>query len=255
MCVSYKNHLIALWVLCCSITCEAANFGVAPMELELGSKAATGLIKINNLDNVPLQLQVTLNSWHIDDNGISSFQESDDLIYFPRILEIQPKAEQLVRIGIKRKPEDKESAYILFIEELPEINKLDKPENNTADSKQNVNIGILARFGIAVFVKPKEILNDITIADPEMKDGKLKFSVINNGNVHTSVQSVLVKDGKDYSSEMKGGRVLAASKLNFEMHIPTSVCKQTNQLLISLKTKTSKLEPKSELSVNQSQCQ
>ena len=93
----------------CNIAC-AANFGVGPMQITLGQDSKTGLIKVSNNDANSLQLQVRLFTWALNAAGESVYEESEDLVFFPQLLNIQPKDNHLIRVGIKTPPAEKEKS-------------------------------------------------------------------------------------------------------------------------------------------------
>lgn len=247
-----SSVLVLVLILFCNVG-STANFGVGPMQLELGHATGTGLIKINNVDTSTLRLQVSLYSWTLNHDGTPVYEENDDLVFFPQLLDIQPGDERLIRVGIKTPPAEKEKSYILFIEEIPA--SLTKASSQSNDhSSQGVKIAVAARFGIQVFVKPKKVLASADVGEISLDKGLLKFTVFNTGNVHLSIPTISVNGKDDFAKELKGSTLLAESKRAYEVSIPESVCATAGQLDIRVKTSMEKLEPASVFNVDQALC-
>lgn len=207
---------------------SAGNFGVTPIRLDLGRDARTGAVTVtNDSPDAPLNLQVRVLEWTQDAEGKDRYAESKDLTYFPRILTLPPKEKHLVRAGIRVPPKDRERAYRLFIEEIPDLRK--------AEGKGS-QVAIAVRFGVPVFVKPLTEAVEGAIEDVRVAGGKVDVSVRNSGNVHFSIDSVDLKSGELYAQSLPGWYLLPGVARTYSAQIPPDVCMKLGRLDIVVKT-------------------
>ncbi len=143
----WRGTLVAL---CCALlwtgAALAGEFTVNPTRLDLGAAARSGVVTVRNDGKSPLSFQLQAMDWAQDATGKDQYTETRDLIFFPRILTIEPGQEGVVRVGTKTPVVPTEKTYRLFIEELPGTNK--DPE------KPGVQIAFLIRFGAPIFIAP-----------------------------------------------------------------------------------------------------
>ena len=239
----------------CNIAC-AANFGVGPMQITLGQDSKTGLIKVSNNDANSLQLQVRLFTWALNAAGESVYEESEDLVFFPQLLNIQPKDNHLIRVGIKTPPAEKEKSYILFIEEIPSSLKKSSQDTQPADKpSQGVRIAVAVRFAIPVFVKPQKVQTKAEISEVSLRQGVLSLTVKNTGNTHLTIQQIKLSAQGKFAKDIPGKTLLAETERSYQMTIPAEVCSSIDELSILVKTTTDKLEPASVFKIDKASCQ
>lgn len=235
-------------------TAFAANFGVGPMMVELGNAAKTGLVKISNVDASPLQLQVRLFSWTLGAQGESLYEESDDLVFYPHLLDIQPKEERLIRAGIKQPATDKEKSYMLFIEEIPQSQKRTLGDESLAASAKGMKVAVAVRFGIPVFVLPVKPEFNAEVSHIALDKGVLALTVKNTGNTHLVIPEIQLKSEGKFTKSVIGGTILSGSARDYRIPIPDDVCNALEQLDIVVKTRTEKLEPKAVFKIDKALC-
>jgi fimbrial chaperone protein len=68
---------------------------------------------------------------------------TDDLIFYPNLLAIEPGEERNIRVGANKSIVATEKSYRIFVEELPPAEKSD-----------HSGIRILTKMGIPVFIQP-----------------------------------------------------------------------------------------------------
>src|SRR4051812_3587352 len=100
-----SSHGVALSLLCCAFwapaVAAAGEFTVNPILLELGAAARSGAITVRNDGKVPLSFQLQAMEWAQDTGGKDQYLETRDLIFYPKILTIEPGKEGLVRVGTR----------------------------------------------------------------------------------------------------------------------------------------------------------
>lgn len=216
-----------LLLLTATQTSHAGEFNVTPVRLDLDQNARTGAITVGNEDSErPIQLQMRLFSWEQDETGADKLLESNDLAYFPRMMNIPPKEQRLLRAGIKQAPSEKERAYRLFIEEIPDA---------TRNKQSGPSISVSIRFGVPVFVKASQEIMDGQIEYARLSKGKLQVKVANHGNTHFRIEKIqaLVPDAPNI--EVSGWYLLPGSAKEYTLNLPPESCKKANKLEIQVK--------------------
>jgi len=222
--------------------------------VELGSGAKTGLVKISNVDVHPLQLQVRLFRWTSGAQGESLYEESDDLVFYPHLLEIQPKEERLIRAGIKQPATHEEKSYMLFIEEIPQSQKKTLGNESLAASAKGMKVAVAVRFGVPVFVLPVKPEFNAEVSQISVDKGVLALTVKNTGNTHLVIPEIQLKSEGEFTKSVIGGTILSGSAREYRIPIPDDVCNTAAQLNVVVKTRTEKLEPKAVFKIDKALC-
>jgi fimbrial chaperone protein len=235
-----KNHRILLkfgviFILVGSlIPCitYSGEFRVTPIRLDFDRGAKSGVITVINEGEEKLHVQMKAFEWSQDADGKDQYVETNDIIFFPRMMTLEKKEEKILRAGIKIPATTKEKTYRLFIEEILGPRKAEGV---------GVNVAIAIRFGVPIFVKPfKEDAKGV-IEKIELSKGILNVHVKNAGNVHFIINSVNIK-GKNvkeeevFSKELSGWYLLNNVSRIYTTPIPGEFCKNIAKLDIEVKT-------------------
>jgi len=196
-----------------SVKVLAAQWQVVPISLDLNKKTKSGVIAVKNTDEEVLQVSVVAKEWTQDETGKDQYTETNDLIFFPKVLQIKPNSERVIRVGVKAPAIKKEQTFRLYIKEA------------VSPSKRSSQVAVALQFGAPIFVQPLEENIAGEIADIEIDEGSISFSVKNLGNKHfrTSRINVIGKDasGKEiFNQKLKGWYVLAGATQHHEAMIP-----------------------------------
>ncbi len=190
----------------------AAEWRISPIKIELAPQDKSASITVFNEDTIPINFQVKAMEWTQDENGNDNYFETEDIIFFPKILTVEPKKERLIRVGFKKNNPLKEKTYRLFVEEIP-----------SEQSNGGVAVRIALRFGIPIFIKPlkEEIKWEIKKKAVEKKFFTIEIE--NSGNQHFYLTHIkLTGKSKDnpernlFSKEIKGWYILSGSKREFK---------------------------------------
>ena len=225
----------------------AGEWRVAPIRLELGSDARSGVISVVNEGTGRFQVQMKAFLWEQDADGKDQLTETKDLIFFPKIMVFEKPEERILRAGIKIPAAAKEKTYRLFIEEIPEAKKAD-----------GTNIAVAIRFGVPIFVKPLKEEPKGEIAKLELVNGDCQITVKNSGNVHFIITAVNIK-GKDlkgqetFAKKLDGWYLLNGASRVYTTAIPKQACAETATLDVEIPTNRFNLLGK--LDVDTSMCQ
>ncbi len=224
----------------------AGDFRVLPIKLVFDKNAKTGIITIINEGKEKLHLQMKAFEWTQDGEARDRYTETDDLIFFPKIMNIGPQEERILRVGIKSPAVDKERTYRLFIEEIP-----------VKKAAQGVQVTIAIRFGVPIFVKPPEEVLKGEIVRADIENGVLKVRVRNSGNVHFIIQSIDIVGRDDrgselFKKELSGWYLLSGTEKTYTAEVPGGTCRELQGIDISVKTE--KFDLKKKLDVNMEGC-
>lgn len=230
---------------------HAGDFTVNPIRLELGSNARSGVISIKNEGAVRLGFQMQAMEWTQDAEGKDQYADSRDLIFFPKLMTLEPGDESLVRVGVRNAVVPLEKTYRLFIQELPGPAKETQPEGKSA------RIGVLIRFGAPIFLAPLKSEDSAEITTLEMAKGTLSLKVRNTGNRHQVIEGIHLR-GTDaggaevFSLTLADRYLLAGATKSFSATIAANPCSKIADLTVELKT--DKLGLKRKLDVTGAMC-
>ena len=122
--ISLFNKLILLsalfwFFLIPSIVCSG-EFRVTPIRLDFDRGTKTGVVTIVNEGGEKLNAQMRAFEWSQTADGKDEYTETNDIIFFPRMMSLEKNEEKILRAGIKMPATTKEKTYRLFIEETSE---------------------------------------------------------------------------------------------------------------------------------------
>lgn len=228
---------------------DAGEFTVNPIRLELGANARSGVLGVRNDGGERLTFQLDAMAWTQDGQGKDNYSATTDLVFFPKILSIEPGQQGVIRVGVKNAIVPSEKTYRLFIEELPGPEK--KPEAPGAQ------INVLIRFGAPIFVAPVAAQDRLEIEELLLANGKLTFSARNTGNRHQLVQRVELR-GADrgghpvYALTIADRYLLAGTVKSYSTTIPAEQCARIASLEVEIKT--DKADAKHRLDLSRAMC-
>jgi fimbrial chaperone protein len=216
----------------------AADFQIQPTTLDLGGSVKSGAFSVINNGNEKIDFQISVKEWSQDASGKDVYEDTKDVIFFPKIMSVEPFGQRAIRIGLKTPPSKMEKTYRLFVEEIPTPKK-------TPDVKLKGNIQagltIAFRFATPIFVKPIQPQESYVIERVEMSKGTVKAIVKNTGNVHVKLRAVTFSgkgaDGKElYSKEIAGWYILHSMSLPYEAAVPQEQCGKLATIDVSAQT-------------------
>lgn len=225
---------------------SAGEWRVAPIRLEFEKGAKTGAITVFNEGTEKLTVQMKAMEWSQDADGKDQYAETNDLIFFPKIMILEKNEEKVIRAGIKIPAVAKEKTYRLFIEEIPEPKK-----------KEGANIAVAIRFGVPVFAKPMKEERRGEVEKMVLSKGVLSTVIKNTGNAHFRISSISVteRDAKGnpvFSKELEGWYLLNGTSRTYTLEIPKDKCAEGTQL--EVKVKADDLNFTGNLPVEKSMC-
>ncbi|MDO8737509.1 molecular chaperone [Candidatus Deferrimicrobium sp.] len=241
-----SSATVFLFLLLLPVSARAGDWRVSPIRLDLGRDAKSGAVTVANDSDDRLQVQMKAYEWTQDAEGKDRYEETGEILFFPRLMILERKEEKILRAGIRIPAVAKEKTFRLFIEEIPGPRKA-----------EGVNVAVAIRFGVPIFVKPLKEEARGEVGAMTMSAGALLVPVTNTGNVHFIVQSVLVRGrngaGEEiFSRELSGWYLLAGVSRGYMTTIPPGTC--GNMAVIEAEVKTDKLPLRGRMVVDRSMC-
>jgi fimbrial chaperone protein len=101
---------------------------ISPVVVEFGPRQKVATVRVTLSDKAiqPMRLQAQLLQWLQDVHGAAVTQPSEDLIVTPRIAELRPGQQQVLRLALRGPlPAETEKAYRLVLEDIAPPSSLD----------------------------------------------------------------------------------------------------------------------------------
>ena len=183
--------LFGLWVGWLPGSSAAGEIKISPIRVDLSAAKPVGVVTVANPSAEPILLHLRLKQWSHHD-GPDAFQDSRHVLLNPMIFELEPGAQQVVRIGLTHPlREERESSFRLFIREVPDSSK---PKQQNVATQLNISLPI--------FVAPRDpVPPDLVWRLVRRSATELALRVQNEGNLHGEVYSISVlrSDGEPFA--------------------------------------------------------
>jgi fimbrial chaperone protein len=208
----------------------SASFNVNPVFIFLqGNSPITSLI-LKNEDTQKIRFQLSAFSWTQNETNPIVLHPTSNLIFFPRLLSLNPGESRTIRVGLQEDAPAVEKTYRLMVRELPPF--------QPASPNQ---IRMLLQVSIPVFFEPFHPLEKAVLSSIQEKRGKLFVFVHNAGNVHFSVETITAKildENKKplFSKTITGWYVLAGQTQRYAFSIPATICPKGRFAFVEAKT-------------------
>lgn len=220
-------------------------FKVTPIKVFLEAKTKTTSFTITNEGEEPITVEISAVSWGQSETGVDQYDATKDLVVFPKVVTLNKGEERLIRLGNQsRTGGEREAAYRIFAKELP----VTKPGE--------IGLRMALQMSIPVFVAPLKQKKKHEILDSQLSDGKIAFTIRNDGNVHLQVGKILAK-GLDeggveiFSQEASGWYVLAGKSRRFAINVSREECLRAKRIRIEADVEKTKAQGIFEVSKDQ----
>lgn len=167
---------LASWLA--AATAAASTFNIAPIRASLGAAHHTEVLTLANAQDQPVVVQVKVLRWSQAD-GEDALEETRDILATPPVLQLAPKAEQIVRVALRQPPDaTREMSYRVVFQEVPQT---------LAKDFQGLRVAL--RLSVPVFIAPAagKPMADVQWESRWLDDGKLELSAVNRGNAHVQI--------------------------------------------------------------------
>ncbi len=221
---SITKFLLAIGLLC-SAAANAGNYGVSPLDVQFTTQQKSTVLTVTSDDSKPISLRLRAMRWTQNDKGEDIYEESPDLIFFPKRLELKPGDKKIVRVGINETPSGEERAYRLFLEELAPP---------TAPGDGQTKLSVLINIGIPVFVSSADAVAVLKTEKASVtKAGNLNIQLANKGTSRARISRISLNDGTLVSESIPSRYLFPGISKSFEIKVPTALCNgKENQIRI-----------------------
>ncbi|MEP7329741.1 MAG: fimbria/pilus periplasmic chaperone [Betaproteobacteria bacterium] len=229
----------------------AGEYSVSPLRIELDREARSSAVTLTNSGTERMDFQISVMGWAQEADGRERYTPSNEIVFFPKILSLQPGESRVVRVGVQAIPVATERTYRLFIEPL---------QIQPKEALQpGANIAVNLRFALPVFVKPPQRVAAGDIDDATLQKGVLKLVVRNTGNEHLRMEDGLVVTGRDakgvevFTERVDNRYVLAGMSRAIAFTLPKNTCARLSTL--ELTARAEQLVLSHTLNVNRASCE
>ena len=174
---------ILIFSLFFNSTSWGASLSITPMRLELSAQEKIAVLKLTNVSDEPIVLQMEVKEWQ-QNNEENVYTSTKDIIVAPPMTKIGPQERQIIRLSARNNNvSNQEAAYRLFLNEIAQSPTISKP-----------GIQTILSMSLPLFIKPKEpvTLHPIWSVSRVGKH-ELKINLLNKSNVHLKVTKIKIQ--------------------------------------------------------------
>lgn len=183
---------LAVWLASCAAG-AAAQALISPVVVEFGPKQKIATVRVSLSEQAikPMRLQTQLLQWRQDVHGAAVTQPSDDLIVTPRISELKPGQQQVLRVALRGAlPADTERAYRLVLEDIAEPSSVELAGGAAVNFRMAYDLPVMVAPRGA-FVTALRWRSCPVGADAPVSKG-VCVRILNTGNRRLKVQAVML---------------------------------------------------------------
>jgi fimbrial chaperone protein len=204
----------------------AATFTVEPTQIFLSERTTSVVMTLRNDSQETLRFELSAFKWTQSPTGEMQVEPTEDVVFFPALLTLGPGESRRVRVGNATKLDVREKTYRIFVEELPPL------------TRQTGGVRVLTKMGIPIFLRPAKESASATLRDLSQQNGRLRFTLANEGTVHFVPKEILVRGLADsttaFENRLDGWYVLAGGRREFEMAFPDAECSLVTSVIVDV---------------------
>jgi fimbrial chaperone protein len=199
---------------------EAGTLKISPLRAVLSGDGGSAQFLLRNDSERKIAVQAEAAGWTMDEKGEDVLGAASDLVFFPKIFELEPGAEGVVRVGwTGRGSPPTERAYRLFARELP------------SGAAREEGVRMTLTLSVPVFVAPVKPFSSGRVEAVSLGGGRVSVRVGNGGNSHLRIEKVVCvgRDGQGvevFRAEVPGWYVLGGAARDFLLDVPPERCAQ-----------------------------
>jgi fimbrial chaperone protein len=243
--------IVAVSLVFSACAVQAGEWRVTPIRVNFERGARIGTVNVRNDGDAPMNFQVKAMAWAQDAEGKDQYEETNELIFFPKLLAIPPHEERVIRIGLRGPGGGaKEKTYRLYVEEVSPPRK--DPNEGGA------TVAVTVRFAVPLFVFPTKEEPGGQLVKTELDKGTINAFVLNSGNTHFRVTTLqfkgkTAKGEETFSQSLNGWYVLHGITRTFSIPVPYEACRKTDLIDVEISTDR-KIVLTGSMPVDKSQC-
>jgi fimbrial chaperone protein len=183
----------AALLLSLAASASAASLDVNPVRIDLAPAARSAELKLTNMSNEALSVQVDVREWSQDFDGAEQLADTRALLAVPPIVTIPPGERQVVRIGRLDAPTvDVEKSFRVLVTELA----------GARATSGGPGLNMRLRLSIPVFVAPvgRSAAADIAVENVASTEDGTRVTLHNTGNAHAKIERIDVRHDGEWST-------------------------------------------------------
>ena len=217
---------------------HSGTFQVNPIRITLSRQNPSSLLSVRNDSAEKIRFQIGVFTWDQNGKGEMVLNPTEDLIFYPTLLTLEPGDERRIRIGTNDPMVTSEKSYRIFVEELPPLE----------DSQSN-GIRILTKMGVPIFIQPSKPTVQGRLDEMGFQGSEFFFEIKNLGNVHFFPRAVRVKgagfQGETFlERELQSWYILAGRTREYRVEIPRAECEKIQNLTVEVELEDKTLKEK-----------
>jgi fimbrial chaperone protein len=204
------------------------GFRISPIKLYFDADSNITSLKIVNDAEAQVTVQLEAMTWSQDQDGQDQYAPTAEVVFFPRILNIEANDQRIIRVGYQGDPATAiEKTYRLFVQELP----VRKPGE--------IEMKFAVRMGVPIFVRPDVEKLAWSVSTRGLVESGLSIRVENTGNRFLMVEAMQavgrnVAGEEIVGSKDRGWYVLAGQGRNFVLPINKEDCSRVTSLEVAI---------------------
>jgi fimbrial chaperone protein len=207
----------------------ASTFTVDPTQIFLSEQTRSVLLRLHNDSSETLRFQLSVFAWTQSASGEMTLEATQDIVFFPALVVLQPSEERRVRVGSAIRADVHEKTYRIFVEELPPM------ERGTAGA----GVRVLTKMGIPIFLRPGKESASATLSELRQASGRFQFRLSNTGTVHFVPQEITLRgmagSSRVFERRLESWYVLAGGRRDFDVVLPQADCARISSLLVEVR--------------------
>jgi fimbrial chaperone protein len=215
---------------------SAGEWRISPTRLDLDRENKNGELTVRNEGDEKVNLQIKAVEWTQDQEGKDRYNDTAELLFFPKMLNLVKNDDKIIRTGVPSVPVSREKTFRLMVQEIPSPRKTATP-----------TVAIALKFSVPIFVKPlREDLKG-EVDKIELSQGTLSVLVKNSGNSHFRIATIGVS-GKSttgeptFSRTVDGWYLLSGASRSYTIPLPAAECAKSSLLEVLVKADRLNLE-------------
>jgi fimbrial chaperone protein len=217
---------------------HSGTFQVNPIRITLSRQSSSSLLSVRNDSAEKIRFQIDVFAWDQNPKGEMVLNPTEDLIFYPTLLALEPGDERRIRIGTNDPIVASEKSYRIFVEELPPL------ENSQSDG-----IRILTKMGVPIFIQPSKPIVQARLDQIGFHGSEFFFELKNLGNVHFFPRAMRVKGAGSQGEtvlerELQSWYILAGRTREYRVEIPRADCEKIQNLTIEVELEDKTLQEK-----------
>ena len=226
--VSAIRAICILYMLGYAGAALCGTFQVNPIRITLSPQNASALLSVRNDSAEKVRFQIGVFEWDQSPDGEMLLNPTEDLVFYPNLLAIDPGDERNIRLGTNKAIVATEKSYRVFVEELP-----------PAEKSEHNGIRILTKMGVPIFIQPATRLLQGQVEHMQLGGGEFSFVIKNAGNVHFFPRTIRVQ-GKDplgamlLERQLQPWYILSGGMRKYSIEIAQTDCPKLQNLTVEV---------------------